>query len=154
MFSSESDDGLRFSKSLKWITFGFEVRLVFGPKMTAGRLKLLTLSNSLATVITNFGFESLTCLESSWVVYRGLVVEAIAPIATMERKQIGNWIEFGAKMRTTSLLVMPRLSNPCDTFAIVDFNCEKVMVSEVSASMRAGLFGYEDAFLKRNVTIE
>ena len=78
----------------------------------------------------------------------------MAPIATMEKKQIGNWIEFGAKMRTTSLLVMPRLSNPCDTFAIVDFNCEKVMVSEVSASMRAGLFGYEDAFLKRNVTIE
>ena len=55
MFSSESDDdddGLRFSKSLKWITFGCEVRLVFGPKMTAGRLKLLTLSNSSATVIT------------------------------------------------------------------------------------------------------
>ena len=71
MFSSESDDdddGLRFSKSLKWITFGCEVRLVFGPKMTAGRLKLLTLSNSSATVITNFGFESLTCLASSWVV--------------------------------------------------------------------------------------
>ena len=72
----------------------------------------------------------------------------------MERKQIGYRIEFGAKRRTTSFLVMPRLSNPSDTFAIADFNCEKVKVSEVSASMRAGLFGYEDAFLKRNVTVE
>ena len=73
MFSSESDDdGFRFSKSLKWISFVFELRwwlvLEFGPKMTAGRLKPLTLSNNSETVITNFGFESLTCLASSWVV--------------------------------------------------------------------------------------
>ena len=69
MFSSDSDDdGLWLSKSLKWITFRFEVTSEFGPKMTAGRLKPLTLSYNSATVITNFGFESLTCLASSWVV--------------------------------------------------------------------------------------
>ena len=47
MFSSESDDdGFRFSKSLKWISFVFELRwwlvLEFGPKMTAGARQIET----------------------------------------------------------------------------------------------------------------
>ena len=62
------------------------------------------------TVITSLGLESLICLESSERVYKGLLVVAIAPMATIARKQTGKRIEFGANSKTTSPRLIPRRS--------------------------------------------
>ncbi|KAG5566647.1 hypothetical protein RHGRI_002265 [Rhododendron griersonianum] len=56
------------------------------------------------------------------------------------KKQIGNWIELGEKMRTTSFFLIPNWWRKAwESLAMVDLNWEKVRVWPVSASMRAGL---------------
>ena len=69
-----------------------------------GKFSSLILCQSSGTVITSLGLQSWTCFEISEMVYEGLQVEAIAPIATMARKHTGKWIELGATMRTMSFL--------------------------------------------------
>lgn len=87
-----------------------------------------------------FGLQSLTCFEISATVYKGFTVVAMAPIATTAKKQMGNWIELGAKMRTTSFFLIPSwLMKAWESLATVDLNWEKVRVWPESASMRAGL---------------
>lgn len=57
----------------------------------------------------SLALQSLSCLESSVVVCRGLAVVATAPMATTAKKATGKWMELGDKMRTTSLWEMLRL---------------------------------------------
>lgn len=54
----------------------------------------------------SFGLQSLICFDSSPMVYCGLTVVAMAPRVMTENKVTGYWIKLGAKMRTTSCLVI------------------------------------------------
>lgn len=78
----------------------------------------------------------------------------MAPAAMIPKKQRGNWMELGAKMRTTSFFWIPNWCKPLETLKTMDLRWEKVKVSPESASMRAYLFGKEEEFRKRNETIE
>jgi len=44
-------------------------------------------------------------------------VVTIAPMEAAARKNTGNWMLLGERMRTTSFLFMPRLSKLCASFA-------------------------------------
>lgn len=78
----------------------------------------------------------------------------MAPIAMIPKKQRGNWIELGEKMSTTSFFLMPSWSRPWATLETLDLNWAKVKVSPVCESTRARLSAKDEAFLKRNESIE
>lgn len=79
---------------------------------------------------------------------------ATAPMAMIPKKQIGNWIELGEKMRMTSFFLTPSWSKPWETFETMDLNWAKFKVSPVCESIRARLSAKDEAFLKRKETIE
>lgn len=102
----------------------------------------------------NFGFESLTWLVSSEMVYRGLTVVTMAPMETTARKETGKRMEFGEKIKTTSFLEMLRLSRAWESLKTCVLSCENVKVCPVSESMSDVVWERDGRCLKRNEIME
>nr|GMC56567.1 hypothetical protein Iba_chr01fCG8340 [Ipomoea batatas] len=102
----------------------------------------------------NFGFESLTWLVSSEMVYSGLTVVTMAPMETTARKETGKRMEFGEKIKTTSDLEMLRLSRAWESLKTWVLSCENVKVCPVSESMSAVVWERDGRFHLRHRPVE
>lgn len=76
--------------------------------------------------------------------YKGLLVVAIAPIATIARKQTGKRIELGANSKTTSPRLIPRRSKEWERAETWILSWRKLRELPVSASAMAMVSGTEE----------